>query len=226
MSVVSKNVRRKVSRHVNRIKYKSINKQISTRYTKVIRKCLIKRKKRKKIVTDLVFRYYNHTPNRKNVTYFFFNGKIHITSVISFTKHASYHNWETLYSKIYGLHKNICVYLLSFLGHNINILYTNLDEFYFTFSKIFFKNYQLFLSLNWYLLHLKQRECLSIFERGKRFFRRFPCRGQRTRSNYKTCKKRFYNIKYNSYIKSLNSHYILQKYPNWKQINVFYFHRF
>lgn len=181
----------------------------------------------KLIQFDKQYIYYNNQLNKKNVTFFFYNKKSHLINNNNFNKPGNYQNWSYLCSRIYGLNKRLINYLIPFLGYNKNVLFTNIDEYYFLFFKHFLKNNSSYFSLSWYVLYLKQRtSLLPLLIKGIRFLKKLPSRGQRTRSNYNTSKKMNKKISYSSFKKKLNKRNLNIRFPNWKQIESFYFHRF
>jgi len=186
-----------------------------------------------KVYTNLIpfdkkHMYSNNTFNKKNITFFFFNKKNYLINNNNFKKHGDYQNWKFFCSRLFGFNKKLLIYILPFLGYNKNIFYTDTDETYFIFFKYFLKYYCDFFTLSWFLIYLKQRvNLLPLLIKGIRFIKKLPCRGQRTHSNYHTSKKKK-TPKFNllSFKKKLNKRTLLVKFPNWKQIDSFYFHRF
>lgn len=182
----------------------------------------------KNIITiDKKYLYHNLSCNKKNVTFFFYNRKIHLINNLTFKKHNSYQCWTYFYSRLFGFNKNISSYFLSFIGYNKNIIFTNSDEYFFLFFKSFLKFYSDYFSLSWFLTYLKQRAyLLPLLSKGYRFFKKYPSRGQRTRSNFRNSKKRIDKNTYFSVKKKLTNHYKYIHYPSWKEINSFYFHSY
>lgn len=178
------------------------------------------------IIIDKKFLYHNASCNKKNVTFFFHNKKVHLINKLSFKRHHNFQCWKYLCSKVFGFNNNISSYILKFIGYNKKIMFTDLDEYYFFIFKSFLRCYSDYLSLSWFLIYLKQRRVLlRFFFRGYRFNKRLPSRGQRTWSNNKTSKHRTI-IGFRGFKRKLKRDYRALHFPNWKEINSFYFHRF
>jgi hypothetical protein len=176
---------------------------------------------------DKKYHFHNYYCNQKNTTFFFYNKKIQIINNLNFKSHSSFQSWIYFSSKFFGFNKNILKYFLNFVGLHKNVFFTNLDEISFLYLKSFFKYYNNYFSLNWYLIFLKERSLLlPLLYKGFRYSKKLPSRGQRTRSNYKNTKKRKEKPLYNEFKKSLTNSYINSHFPNWKLIDTFYFHRF
>lgn len=182
----------------------------------------------KKIINiDKKYIYHNFFCNKKNTTFFHHNNKIYYINTLSFKNHSSFQSWIYFSSKIFGLNKNIIVYLLSFIGCHRNIIYTDLEEYVFMFLKCFLKHYNDYFSLSWYLTYLKERSyLLPLLYKGNRYIKKLPSRGQRTRSNYENCKNRKYKSSYNDFKKRLTNIYKDTYFPSWKKMENFYFHRY
>lgn len=182
----------------------------------------------KKIIKiDQKYIYHNFYCNQKNISFFFYNKKMHIINNIHFKNHSYFQNWVYFCSRVFGFNKNILKYFLSFIGCNKNIYYTNLEEHSFLFIRSFLKYYNDYFSLSWYLLFLKERSfLLPLLYRGFRYIKKLPSRGQRTRSNYETSKKRKEKYSFNSFKKRLTNSYKDLNFPNWKKIESFYFYRY
>lgn len=171
--------------------------------------------------------YHSLSKNYKHTTFFFYNKKMQITSKFRFKRPGNYQHWEYFYSRLFGLNKNMKNYLVSFYGYHNDMLFTNLDEYFFFNFKIFLRNYSDYFSLSWFLTFLRQRDVLlPLLRKGIRFLRKLPCRGQRTTSNYETSKKRSKLPSYLSFKRKLTSTYVSKFYPGWQHIESFYFHRF
>jgi len=174
-----------------------------------------------KYIHNLVFQ------NKKKTTFFFYNKKKIYLNNSNIILHGSYQNWSYFFYRIYGLNKKSLYYILNFFGYNKNILFTNTDEFFFICFKYLFKLMFDYFSLNWYLIYLKQRDLLlPLLYKGIRFLKKYPCRGQRTNSNYRTSKKRKNINSYSNFYKKLDNVLLNAKYPSWKNIETFYFHRY
>ena len=179
------------------------------------------------IKIDKKYIYHNLYCNKKNTAYFFYNEKIQMINNLNFKTHSFFQNWIYLFTKVYGFNKNTKVYFLNFVGCNKNVLFTDLDECIFLFFKSFSKYYNDYFSLNWYLIFLKERSfLLPLLHKGVRYIKKLPSRGQRTRSNYESIKKRIEKPSYESFVKRLTNAYINENFPNWNQLYQFYFHRF
>ena len=84
-----------------------------------------------------------------------------------------------------------------------------------------------YFALSWYLSYLSQRTyLLPLLRKGLRYLFKYPCRGQRTRSNYKTVRKVPKLIHVNKFKQKITTEYIIIKYPTWEHIDTFYFHKF
>jgi len=179
------------------------------------------------IASNPNFYYINNSCNKQNIAFFFYSKPYYLTFSNSFNKHSNFQNWGYLCSRIYGLNKKTICYILSFLGYNKNILFTNLDESFFIFFKHLLRIKSDFFSLNWFLTYLKERTyLLPLLLKGMRYIKKLPCRGQRTHSNYNNSKKRKNIIDYFNFKKKLNNVYISRYFPGYNQIESFYFHRF
>jgi hypothetical protein len=101
------------------------------------------------------------------------------------------------------------------------------EESFFISLKWLLKNFIDFFTLSWYILYLNQRTYfLPLLRKGLRFIFKYPSRGQRTRSNYRTINKspKLMNVK--RFRQKITSEYVVTKYPNWTNLKTFYFHRF
>lgn len=176
---------------------------------------------------DKKFLYHNIYCNKKNVTFFNYNNKSYVINNIVFKSHFTYHSWTYFHSRIFGLNTNITKYFLSFIGCNSNILFTDLEEYSFNLFRSLLKYYNDYFSLSWYLLLLHERSLLMPFlYRGSRYLKHFPSRGQRTRSNYESSKKRKELPYYEHFKKRLTTSYKDTFFPSWRKMEYFYFHRY
>lgn len=159
---------------------------------------------------------------KKNITFFFYNKKINIKYLKS-----TYKTRLFFASKMFGWNKSMFELFFHYTGCHKEILYTNLDEYSFLFLKSFLKYYDSYFSLNWYLLFLKERSVvLPLLSRGQRYIKKLPSRGQRTRSNYETNKQRREKLSYKLFQKRLTNAYKTKHFPNWKNMDFFYFHKY
>ena len=181
----------------------------------------------KLIKIDKKFLYHNISCNKKNITFFFYNKKIHYINNLNFKNHNYFQCWTFVFSRLFGLNKNISFYFLHFIGYNKNIIFTNVDHSYFLFLKSFLRFYSDYFSLSWFLTYLKQRALLlPLLIKGIRFLKKVPCRGQRTKSNYNNSKKRIDHGTYWKVKKNLTNDDKWMHYPSWKEMDTFYFHKF
>ena len=99
--------------------------------------------------------------------------------------------WKILYQR-FGVNISLSFYFCTCLGFSPSFIYKNIRYNTSLFKiSIFFDTYKYFFD---YELKKKQIEDLAIIisimsYRGSRHRNKFPTRGQRTRSNYKTSKK-------------------------------------
>lgn len=165
--------------------------------------------------------------NQINIAYFFFDKKVHLINSDTYEKHKNYQCWTNHLKCFFGFNRNFLFYMLPILGYNRNILFTNTDEYYFTCFKYLLRYYGYYFTLSWYFLYLRQRHfILPLFDRGIRFYKKLPCRGQRTKSNYKNSRKVNKNVNLSFFKKKLNKRFIIKKFPSFNEMHLFYFHRF
>lgn len=119
-----------------------------------------------------------------------------------------------MFKRLYGYNYALNKYLLGYIGYNVKIQFLSVGKEFFTMLKGVLRHYSTYFSLAWYVYYLGQRTyLLPLLRRGLRAIFKYPCRGQRTRSNYKTVRALPRIINVNVFKQKLTMEEIILKYP-------------